>query len=101
MALPASGNSISMSQINTELGRSSSAQISLNLAEAGNYATINPYSSARPNGYTPNAMSEWFDYNHAATSGGGGCSEYGYSCTSDVDCCAGYSCVFNTCGYAY
>lgn len=68
MTMPASGT-ISMSQINTELGRSSTAAISLDTAENGGYATINTASSSRPNGSNPAAMSEWYSYNHSASSG--------------------------------
>ena len=92
MALPSSG-AISMSQINTELGRSSTAQISLNLAEAGSYVALNTASSSRPNGYTPNAMSEWYSYNHTV------CLDIGYSCSSDAQCCSG-NCYSGTCNYA-
>lgn len=65
MTLPASGQ-ISMSQINVELGRSSTAAISLDTAENGGYATINTNSSSRPNATNPAAMSEWYSYNHSA-----------------------------------
>ena len=68
MTMPASGT-ISMSQINTELGRSSTATISLDTAENGGYATINTASSSRPNGSNPASMSEWYSYNHNASSG--------------------------------
>jgi len=67
MALPASGNSISISQINTELGRSSNAaNTSLDTAENGGYATINQCSGAKPNNNNPAAMSEWYSYDHSA-----------------------------------
>lgn len=66
--MPASGT-IRMSQINTELGRSSTASISLDTAENGGYATINTASSSRPNGSNPESMSEWYNYNHNASSG--------------------------------
>jgi hypothetical protein len=65
MALPASGE-ISFANINTELGRASTLTIGLNEAEAGTYGTINTNSSSRPNGTTPNAMDEWYSYNHSA-----------------------------------
>lgn len=65
MALQSSGE-IRMSQINTELGRSSTAQISLDTAENGGYATINTNSSSRPSASNPASMSEWYGYNHSA-----------------------------------
>lgn len=65
MTMPASGT-ISMSQINTELGRSSTAQISLDTAENGGYAAINILSSSRPSASNPASMSEWYSYNHNA-----------------------------------
>lgn len=55
-----------MSQINTELGRSSTAGISLNSAEDGGYATINGCSIYRPSSPNPASMSEWYRYNHSA-----------------------------------
>lgn len=64
MSLPNPGNSISLSQINTELGRSSTAQISLNTAEDSGYVTINGCSQFRPRAANPAKMSEWFKYNH-------------------------------------
>jgi hypothetical protein len=68
MALPASGI-IRMSQINTELGRSSTAAISLDTAENGGYATINVCSPSRPSSTNPATMSEWYSYNHTASCG--------------------------------
>jgi len=69
MALPSSGQ-IAMSQINTELGRSASATISLDTAENGGYGAINQNSTSRPNASNPAAMSEWHGYNHSASGGG-------------------------------
>lgn len=66
MALPSSG-SISLSQINTELNRSATANISLDTAENGGYATINGCSIYRPLSSNPASMSEWYSYNHTAT----------------------------------
>jgi hypothetical protein len=66
MALPPPGVSLAMSQINTELGRSSTAQISLDTAENGGYGAINVNSRSRPNGANPAAISEWYRYNHTA-----------------------------------
>jgi hypothetical protein len=63
MALPSSGQ-ISFANINTELGRSSTAQIGINEAEYGTYVLINPSSSAKPNGSNPNGIDEWYNYNH-------------------------------------
>jgi hypothetical protein len=63
MALQGSGE-IRMSQINTELGRSSTSAISLNSAEDGGYAAINQCSPSRPSSSDPASMSEWYGYNH-------------------------------------
>lgn len=65
MTLQSSGT-ISMSQINTELGRSSTAAISLDTAENGGYGAINTNSTSRPSSNNPAAMSEWYGYNHNA-----------------------------------
>jgi hypothetical protein len=68
MALTSSGE-IKMSQINTELGRSSTAAISLDTAENGGYAAINTASSSYPSSANPARMSEWYSYDHNASSG--------------------------------
>jgi hypothetical protein len=65
MTLPASGSSISMSQINTELGRSSTATISLDSAENGTYVAINTCGPNYPLAANPASLSEWYSYNHA------------------------------------
>lgn len=57
---------IRMSQINTELGRSSTAFISLNTAEDGGYGAINQNSTSRPSSSNPATMGEWRGYNHSA-----------------------------------
>lgn len=64
--LPSSG-SISLSQINTELGRAYNSQISLDAAENGSYVGINQNSSIKPSSTNPAAMSEWRGYNHSCT----------------------------------
>ena len=66
MALQYSG-SISMGQINVELGRIFSTTISLNTAEDGGYGAINTLSESYPLGGNPAAMSEWYGYNHTAS----------------------------------
>jgi hypothetical protein len=65
MALQSSGP-IRMSQINTELNRSSTATISLDTAENGGYGAINTCGSPRPSSSNPATMSEWYGYNHSA-----------------------------------
>jgi hypothetical protein len=71
MALQSSGT-IKMSEINTELGRTSSATISLDSAESGTYATINTASASYPNNARPASMSEWYSYDHSASSSSSG-----------------------------
>ena len=69
MALPSSGQ-ISFSDINTELGQGSDAELSLNDAAQGNVATINTNSTNTPDSSTPHSISEWYGYDHSATGGG-------------------------------
>src|SRR5210317_545539 len=68
MALPASGE-ISISDINTEVGRSSTAaNTSLSSLSDGTYVTINTANDAadRPDGATPHNISEFYSYDHSA-----------------------------------
>lgn len=68
MALQSSGT-IKISEINTELGRTSTtANTSLEDLSDGTYATINTAnpSADRPDGSAPHAMSEFYSYNHSA-----------------------------------
>jgi len=68
MTLTSSGQ-IKMSEINTELGRTSTtANTSLEDQSDGTYATINVAnpSADRPDGSAPHAMSEFYSYNHSA-----------------------------------
>ena len=71
---------ISMSQINTELGRASNGQISLNVYSASGTAVvqvgsgtvnINQCSASRPNTSAPTSINEWYSYDHNASCGGG------------------------------
>lgn len=66
MTLPAAYATISMGDINVELGRARTSSISLNTAEDGGYGAINTNSSSRPSASDPAALSEWYSYNHSA-----------------------------------
>ncbi len=61
---------VKFSEINTELGRGSTAQISIHSAETGGYVALNPCgkSGGLPDGLNPNTVSEWHSYNHSVTS---------------------------------
>ena len=63
MALQSSGP-ISFADINVELGRASNATIGLSEAEAGSYSILNQDSTQKPNGSAPNAINEWYNYDH-------------------------------------
>lgn len=89
MTLQASGE-IRMSQINTELGRSSNATISLDTAENGGYGALNTKAWYIPSSANPAAISEWYRYNHDVN-----CIECG-SCTNDAQCCSA-QCAGGTC----
>lgn len=65
MTLQSSGQ-ISFSQLNTELGRSSTSTIALKSAAIGTYASINTNSTSKPDASAPHAISEWYSYNHSA-----------------------------------
>lgn len=65
MALPSSGE-LSLGDINEELGRSRTSEISLNTAENGGYVAINVDSVSRPSSTNPATVSEWYSYNHSA-----------------------------------
>lgn len=65
MALQSSGQ-ISISDILTEGGQSATrANTSLRDLEDGNVFTINTDSPSKPNGSVPNAISEWYSYDHS------------------------------------
>ena len=73
MAVPSSG-SLSILGIRRELGTnnySSStnySNISIENAETGNYGTINTNSQYKPDGIEPRSWSEWYGYDHDASS---------------------------------
>lgn len=66
MALPASGE-IKLSDIGAEFSAANNA-LSLGGLEGGIYGAINTASSSYPNGAQPNQFSEWYSYDHSASS---------------------------------
>jgi hypothetical protein len=86
MALPASGQ-ISMNDIYTEFSEENSFNESLYTVSTGGVATINTVNAAadRPDGVAPHAMSEFYSYNHNATSAswGGAWSGSGWTITAN------------------
>ncbi len=67
MALQSSGQ-ISASDINAELGRTASAEYKFESAAVGTYGTINTASASYPNSGQPHQISEWYSYDHSASS---------------------------------
>ena len=63
MALPASGNPISILQVNVEM---SNPNGSLKVLSTTN---VNAASSAKPDGSTPHSLSEFYSYDHSASAG--------------------------------
>jgi hypothetical protein len=88
MALQTSG-SITMNQIRGELGISTQAPFSLDMAENGEYVAINQCSPNIPAPSNPAAMSEWYGYCHTCTCGYSFC--LGYSATSCSEACTAYT----------
>jgi len=87
MTLPASGQ-ISFFDINVELGRSGTATISIDTAENGGYSVINQCSSPFPSSTNPAAITEWYSYNHNASSTLVDAGGFDYSTTSCAVACA-------------
>ena len=68
MPLLSSGQ-LKMSQINQELGRTStSGNSALKNLSTGATVSLNSSATSKPNGTAPHAMSEWHGYNHSASS---------------------------------
>ena len=67
MPLQASGQ-IKASEVNTELGRTSTLEHKFSLAQTGSYSAINTNNAVadRPDQATPHSISEWYNYNHNA-----------------------------------
>ena len=63
MAMPDSGNPISISQIKTEMGSSDGSLKNLSTTE------VNAASSAKPDGSAPYSLSEFYSYDHSASAG--------------------------------
>lgn len=57
--------SVAATGINLELGRSSTANLSIDTAENGGYVAINTCSPSYPSASNPATYSEWRNYNHA------------------------------------
>ena len=71
MALPSSGALRLNADIGVELGEGNEDTIQLGEASRGTYATINTANDAsdRPDGASPHLMSEFYSYDHDASSG--------------------------------
>ena len=69
MALQSSGQ-IKMSELNTEFGVAAERELSLKEASDGTVATINTANAStdRPDGTAPHAISEFYSYDHSASS---------------------------------
>ena len=63
MALPASGNPLSISQIRTEMGSSDGSLKNLSTT------SVNDASSAKPDDREPYSLSEFYSYDHSASAG--------------------------------
>ena len=67
MALQSSGQ-IKFSQLSVELNQNATSEFSISTAAEGGYETINTASTNKPNDSQPHAISEWYSYDHNASS---------------------------------
>jgi hypothetical protein len=67
MVLPSSPNQISFNDIRIELNVPSQTSFTLRSASLGLYGAIQECQTPTPNTATPDAISEWYGYNHSAT----------------------------------
>ena len=67
MALQSSGQ-IKFSQLSVELNQNATSELSISTAAEGGYETINTASTNKPNDSQPHAISEWYSYDHSASS---------------------------------
>ena len=67
MALQSSGT-IKFSELAAELNQGAGTNFSMRSAILGSYEAINTASSSFPNNTTPHAISEWYSYDHDASS---------------------------------
>lgn len=94
MPLPGSGP-ISVSSINTELGRGSTAEFEFSKAEGGVYNDLNTASLKKPDSNAPHALSEWYGYDHGSV----GCPASGtYISSFCSDCTLYYTYADGSCG---
>lgn len=67
MVLPSTGNLISFNQIRIELGVPGATGFNLGQAADGYYNAIQNCQSPYPNATNPDAISEWWSYDHSKT----------------------------------
>jgi len=67
MVLPSAPNQISFNDIRIELNVPSQSPVSLNSASLGFYGAIQQCQNPFPTPTDPDAISEWYGYNHSAT----------------------------------
>jgi hypothetical protein len=63
MALPASGNPISINQVRAEMSNPNGSLKTLSTTD------VNAASSDKPDGSTPHSLSEFYSYDHSASAG--------------------------------
>ena len=67
MAIQSSGQ-IKFSQLSVELNQNATSELSISTAAEGGYEAINTASTNKPNDSQPHAISEWYSYDHSASS---------------------------------
>jgi hypothetical protein len=92
MVLPSTGNLISFNQIRIELGVAGATGFNLGGAAGGAYNAIQNCESPFPNATDPDAINEWWSYDHSKQASSYATGDIGESCQNVCNSLPGIPC---------